>query len=217
MSSDMRKVPLVNNEFYHIYNRGTDKRDIFLCEENYFRFLRSMEEFNSTESCGGLYEKYLQGKRESRHSMSTKSLVEIITYCLNPNHYHFILKQICDKGIEKFMQKLGNGYTKYFNSKHDRSGVLFQGAFKSVHIKTSTHLLYLSAYVNKNYNIHGYGREEWRFSSLPDYLGKRSDKLCNKEVILSQFDDKFNRYADFMKENASHMKEKKEMENMTLE
>ena len=149
--------------------------------------------------------------------MSTKSLVEIITYCLNPNHYHFILKQICDKGIEKFMQKLGNGYTKYFNSKYDRSGVLFQGAFKSVHIKTSAHLLYLSAYVNKNYNIHGYGREEWRFSSLPDYLGKRSDKLCNKEVILSQFDDKFNRYADFMKENASHMKEKKEMENMTLE
>jgi putative transposase len=207
----MRKSPLANNEFYHIYNRGTDKRDIFLCDEDYFRFLKSMKVFNNTESCGGLYEKFLREKRESRHSMSTKSLIEIIAYCLNPNHFHFILKQVYEKGIEKFMQKLGNGYTKYFNSKCDRSGVLFQGAFKSVHIKTSAHLLYLSAYVNKNYNIHGYGKEEWKFSSLLDYLGKRDGKLCNKKIILDQFNNSSDKYADFVEENALYMKGKKEL------
>ncbi len=76
----------------------------------------------------------------------------MIAYCLNPNYFHFILEEILEKGIEKFMQKLGGGYPRYFNEKHHRTGALFQGKFKSVHIDSDEYLLHVSAYVN-NLNI----------------------------------------------------------------
>ncbi len=114
------------------------------------------------------------------------------------------------------MKRIGGGYTNYFNCKYKRSGALFQGKFKSVHIKTNAHLLYLSAYVNKNYNIHGYRADTWEFSSLPDYLGKRKDDLCNKGVILEKFKNSED-YADFASKNALHMEERKEDEKYLLE
>jgi len=75
-------------------------------------------------------------------------LVDVVCYCLNSNHYHMILKQKSNDGIKKFMHKLGTSYTMYFNKKLKRSGSLFQGKFKSIHIDSNEYLLYLSAYVN---------------------------------------------------------------------
>jgi hypothetical protein len=115
------------------------------------------------------------------------------------------------------MKRLGGGYTKYFNHHYKRSGVLFQGKFKSVHIKTSAHLLYLSAYVNRNYFIHGYGNDsDWMYSSFLDYTGKSKSGICDTSVILDQFKDK-NEYREFMEENSLYMKEKKEDEKYLLE
>ena len=225
----MRKVELKNGEYYHIYNRGVDKRDVFLDECDYVRFLVSMHEFNAADPIGSLFEKDLREKREAVKGSSTpfgpgvelpgERLVEIIAYCLNPNHYHFILKQIHDKGIEKFMQKLGTGYTNYFNKRQKRSGSLFQGKFKSVHIDSNEYLLYLSAYVNKNNFIHGYTDDssEWKYASMLDYLGKRDGKLCNKDAILVQFDNNFEHYSEFMDVHALRFKENKEMSKYTLE
>jgi putative transposase len=144
-------------------------------------------------------------------------LVEIIAYCLNPNHYHFILKQIADKGIERFMHKMGTSHTKYFNKKKKRTGTLFQGRFKSAHIDSNEYLLYLSAYVNKNNFIHGYNKNDsWPYSSLADYLGKRKDKLAKKEIVLGQFKD-INEYEIFLRDKSLYMKDKKEMERYLLE
>jgi len=81
-------------------------------------------------------------------------LVKIISYCLNPNHYHLLLEQKQEKGITSFMHKLGTSYTKYFNAKNNRSGSLFQGSYKSVPIKTDAQLFYISAYINGNPEIH---------------------------------------------------------------
>lgn len=213
----MRKTEFRNGEYYHIYNRGVEKREVFSCTEDYFRFLKSLKEFNTSVPVGGLYEKYLREKEYRRHEMSTgKKLVEIIAYCLNPNHYHLILKQLEDRGIEKFMQKVGNGYSKYFNHKYKRSGVLFQGVFKSIHIDSNEYLLYLSVYVNKNNFIHGYNKSDWKYSSLLDYLGKEKDGLCNKNVILGQFKN-IEEYNEYMKVNALYLKEKKEIEKYLLE
>lgn len=218
----MRKIAFANNEYYHIYNRGVDKREVFSCDLDYARFLDSLVEFNFVIPSGGLYEKYLQEKRtsnvHSRHLMSRNSkLVEIIAYCLNPNHYHLILKQIENKGIEKFMQKLGNGYSKYFNHKYKRSGVLFQGVFKSAHIDSNEYLLLLSAYVNANHEIHDYSEKDWLYSSLLDYTGKRDGKLCSKEMILGQFDSNFGEYEKYVKNNTDYFREKKELEEYILE
>lgn len=123
----MRKINFANGEYYHIFNRGVDKRIIFSSQKDYARFFQSVDEFNSIDPIGSLYENSFR-KRENQVSKKAprkKKLIEIICYCFNPNHYHFILKQLIDRGIEKFMHRLGIGYTKYFNQKYDRNGVLF--------------------------------------------------------------------------------------------
>jgi REP element-mobilizing transposase RayT len=212
----MRKTEFANGEYYHIYNRGVDKREIFLEDFEYMRFLQALDEFNRIDPIGSIFE---QGFRDKNTALgySVSKLVEIVAYCINPNHYHLILRQMKDKGIEKFMHKIGMGYSKYFNHKHKRSGSLFQGKFQAIHIDSNEYLLYLSAYVNKNNFIHGYNTGDWKYSSLLDYLGKRNGKLCNKKIILSQLDNNVEQYKEFLENNASHLKEKKEMEKYLLE
>lgn len=240
----MRKEELATEEFYHIFNRGVDKREVFLCEKDYSRFLTGMREFNREDAIGSLYEKSFRDKRGeilgtkspigdlvpkiSNATKEIEKLVEIICYCLNPNHYHLILRQLKKNGISKFMLKIGTGYTTYFNKKYDRSGSLFQGPFKSVHIDSNEQLLYVSAYVNANHFIHGYETKEtkspigdlvsqpWPYSSLPDYLGKRNGTLAKKEAVFGQFKD-VKEYAKFIEDNALYLKEKKEMEKYVLE
>lgn len=150
--NNMRKVPLVNEEIYHIYNRGVDKRDIFSTTLDLDRFLISMKYFNTKKPIGSIYQHNLQ-KNKNRAGTS-KSLVEIISYHTLPNHFHFILKQKVNGGISEFMKRLLGGYTNYFNEKQKRSGALFQGKFKSVHVGEDDYLLVLLGYVNYNDLIH---------------------------------------------------------------
>ncbi|KKP57711.1 MAG: Transposase [Candidatus Moranbacteria bacterium GW2011_GWF1_34_10] len=220
----MRKTIFANDEYYHVYNRGVDKRDVFMDGDDYLRFITSMKEFNRVDPIGSLYEKRMKFQKDSgskspnsKGLLEPKSeLVEIICYCLNSNHYHFILKQKSERGIEKFMHKVSMGYTNYFNKRNNRSGSLFQGPFKSIHIDTNEYLLHLSAYVNRNDFIHGYDKIEWQYSSYLDYIGKRNGKLCNKEIILGQFKDA-KEYEDFVKKTGDYFKDKKEMDGYLLE
>lgn len=221
----MRKTIFANGEYYHIFNRGVDKREIFLDARDYNRFLLAMDLLNNEKD--GLMIEWRNYKNSSPNAKlndflksvfrKKEMLVEIIAYCLNPNHYHFILKQVAKKGIERFMHKLGTSHTKYFNTKKKRSGTLFQGRFKSVHIDSNEYLLYLSAYVNKNNFIHGYNKnDDWPYSSLQCYLGKKDDKLVNKNIISGQF--KTTRgYKNFLMDNALYMKEKKGIEKYLIE
>jgi REP element-mobilizing transposase RayT len=215
----MRKTEFKNEEFYHIYNRGVDKREVFLDEEDYIRFLNSMREFNDDSTYEQrMFEKELSSLKElSSTSVKLDNLVEIVCYCINPNHYHIILKQLRTNGVKTFMHKIGTGYTNYFNKKYKRSGSLFQGPFKSIYINSNEYLLYLSAYVNKNNFIHGYRAEDWEYSSLLDYLGKRAGTLCNKESIMVQFNNNIGQYGEFLKNNALYLKEKKETAKYLLE
>ena len=221
----MRKTKFVNEEYYHIYNRGVDKRKVFLDQLDYSRFLKGLSDFNtklvreerkrrkselSSDSSS-------ERKSELSSDLVSSDLVEIVAYCLNPNHFHLILKQVEERGIEIFMHKQGTGYSNYFNKKYKRSGSLFQGPFKSIHIDSNEYLLYISAYVNKNYFIHGYGSGNWQYSSLLDYIGKRNEALCSKKIILDQFDNNFKAYEKFASDNALYIKEKKELERYALE
>ena len=151
----MRKEPLVQGEYYHIYNRGVDKRDIFNNLKDLERFKESIKQFNQVEGIGSL-EMYNKSARalDSHSKLKSKPLVSIVAFCINPNHFHFILKQLIDGGIAKFMQKLQGGYTYYFNQKNQRSGSLFQGTFKSKLVKNDNYFRKIFAYVNKNYAIH---------------------------------------------------------------
>lgn len=226
----MRKTVFINGEYYHIFNRGVDKRQIFLDQYDIDRFFKSMREFNVLEPIGSIYENSFKnplGGSTSKLGVldGGNELVEFVAYCLNPNHYHFVLKQSCDRGIEKFMQRLGTGYTMFFNEKYDRSGALFQGKFKAVHIDSNEQLLYTSAYVNLNDRVHQLGGSTSK-SSWGEYVGidgidninKRGDEknFCTTDIILDQFEDR-NGYIDFAEEALLVIKENRGKEELLEE
>jgi putative transposase len=192
----MKKPAFVSNEFYHIYNRGVEKRSLFLNNEDRFRFIHDLYEFNDEESAENIYyrQKALQSYEVQPHKIlyEWKPLVEILAFCLMPNHFHLLLKQHTEHGIVRFMQKLGTGYTMYFNQSHERVGALFQGRFKAVHIDTDRHLFYLPHYIHanplelsfpswenrrttkKNISAMEQFLSAYRWSSYPDYIGIRN-------------------------------------------
>ena len=211
----MRKIPFVNEEIYHIYNRGTDKRVIFEDEYDFQRFLQSLQEFNFLDPIGSIYE-HSRLKKEEFGGSTSKSdkLVEIIAYCLNPNHFHLLLKQVTERGVEKFMQRLGTGYTMYFNKKYERSGALFQGRFKAVYVGTNEYLLHLSVYVNLNDKVHKLGGSTSK-SSLNEYVGNiknGSVVICDKEIILGQFKN-INEYQLYAESTLKGIQERKLLMN----
>lgn len=205
----MRKTLFAENEFYHIYNRGTDKRDIFIDNEDHARFLLGMKEFNVLNPIGSIYENSFT-KQLSGHKISKqRPLVKFIAFCCNPNHYHFILQQIAEKGIEKFMHRLGTGYTKYFNNKYKRNGVLFQGKFKAVHIDSNEYLLHLSAYANLNHLVHQLGSSASK-SSWNEYTKQKNNPVCDARIILNQFNDT-NEYKKFAYNSLKDILERKRL------
>lgn len=183
----MRKVPFITNEIYHLYNRGTDKRRIVLDKYDKERFIESVLKFNTSVPIGSIYESSFNKNKKLGHRMSKAvPLVEFIAYSLNINHYHFQVKQLEDGGIEKFMQKFGNGYTKYFNNKYKRSGVLFQGKFKSTHVDSDIYLMHLNVYINFNNQLSG-EKSSLVSSSLEAYTGGESLIPCEKSLIIDRF------------------------------
>ena len=214
-------------QYYHIYNRGTDKRLIFMDKFDLQRFLQSMEEFNTLEPIGSIYENRFKGKDKvnknntkqlgSSTSKSDSKLVDIVVYSLNPNHYHFILSPLIEGGIEKFMQRLGTGYTKHFNQKYKRNGVLFQGRYKSILIKTDEYLMYLSTYINLNNKIHfstkGFTEEDknklFYTSSWEEYIGKSKENFCNKSIILDRSNEDIVDYKEFAENMANEIIERR--------
>mgnify|MGYP001558043989 CR=1 FL=1 len=214
----MRKTPFASGNFYHIYNRGVDKREVFMDQDDLNRFFQSMVEFNSVEPIGSIYENSFRKNLEDRqlgHRMS--KLVNFVAYCLNPNHYHFILEPVENNGIEKFMQRLGNGYTKYFNNKNNRSGSLFQGNFKSIHIASNEYLLRVSAYVNLNNKVHSLGHLMSK-SSWDEYISGLGN-FCKKDIVLEQFNNR-NEYKKFGEStiiDITEWRRNKEIDDLLLE
>lgn len=221
----MRKTIFANGEHYHIFNRGVDKREIFSDSKDYERFLTSMNLLNDSRE--GLMIEWRDFKKcNTKASLDDflkpsfrkrTELIEIVAYCLNPNHYHFILKQVSDKGIERFMHKIGISHTKHYNDKYERNGSLFQGPYKAIMIDSNEYLLHLSAYVNTNNLIHGYSNcNDWEYSSLPDYLGKRDSGLVSKNIILDQFTN-IEDYSSYLKDATKYFKDRKEMQKYIIE
>ena len=213
-----RKTIFSNGEFYHVYNRGVDKRDVVSSIVDVERFLQGMEEFNVIEPIGSLYENsFLKDKGSLESEASKSKLVNIVAYCLNPNHYHFLLEQVVEKGVEKFMHRLGTGYTKYFNLTHQRTGSLFQGVFKSIHVDSNEYILHLSSYINLNNRVHQLGSEASKLvrSSWQSYLDFKQ-----KNIITEQFSNAAE-YQDFaieaLESIVARRREERELANMLLE
>lgn len=184
----LRKTPFENNETYHVYNRGAHKQPIFLDAPDYRRFQLLLLIANSITPVHLSNTQYhYQGPSLIKiydEVVIQKKLVNIIGYVLMPNHFHIVLKQEMENGITTFMKKLCTAYSMYFNIKHEHSGTVFQGRFKSKHINSAAYLRWLMAYIHLN--PVGLKQKNWEqgvradvetkkflsnysFSSLPDF------------------------------------------------
>lgn len=141
-----RKHTISEGEYYHLYNRGVEKRNIFLTQGDRNRFERLLYLANGTER---FVYRDVENK-ELKDIDRGDPLVAIAAWVLMPNHFHILVKEITGGGTAMFIEKLCTGYSSYFNKRHDRVGPLFQGRYKSQHITSDTHLKYLFAYIHLN-------------------------------------------------------------------
>lgn len=206
----MIKPAFVNDQIYHIYNRGVEERNVFLNKEDYFRFVHDLFEFNDEAPAINIYYKLpslqsyeVELRKIKRERGPRKLLIEILVFCLMPNHFHLLIKQRLDGGIVRFMQKLGTGYTNYFNKKYKRVGGLFQGRFKAVLVEKDSHFIHLPHYIHlnpldlkfpewrdkeiKNYKEAMRYLENYRWSSFPDYIGKKNFPSVTQRGLLLEF------------------------------
>lgn len=219
-----RKVVFANGEYYHVFNRGVEKRPTFITK---YEFLRAQDSlyFYRFGDLHIRYSKYLalskEKKAEFLKGLNDDDLqVAIVAYCLMGNHFHLLLKQLKENGIVKFMAKFTNSYTKYFNTKHERVGPLFQGVFKAVHVSYDEQLLHLSRYIHLN-PILGFIVEikelaSYQWSSYLEYLGLVNTNMTNKNEILKFFKNPAN-YEKFVLDQADYMMKNKMIDHLRID
>ncbi len=160
----------IENGHYHIYNRGVEKRDISLDEQDYVVFL-------------GYLKKYL-GSGSDPHQLSKE--VDLLAFCLMPNHFHLLAKQYSINGITKFMRVLCTKYVMYFNKKYERVGTLFQGKYKAALVNEDEYLLHVSRYIHLN-PWPGSDPRRYPYSSYDYYLGRKNATWVKPKQILEYF------------------------------
>lgn len=214
-----RKTQFVTGHIYHLYNRGVEKRTIFTSTKDRMRFIRNLYEFNDSHAAMNFGRRLKEGPLdliEVSLQSNREPLVEILAFCLMPNHYHLMVKQVTDEGITEFMRKLGTGYTNYFNLVNNRVGPLFQGAFKSVLLKKESHLIHLPHYIHANpLSIKFSDWEDerkvdaedgieflktYRWSSFRDYTGFPTFPLVTNRDFLTRYIGDANTFYTSMQE-----------------
>src|SRR3989338_2274566 len=206
----MRKNKITTGGYYHIFNRGNNKQNIFSDQRDWVRLLFLILYFQSPinfYNLGRQTSYYVKHRvfnisKDLEKTIIERRYTDLINFAIMPNHFHLTLAETSEGGISKYMQRVLNSYTKYFNTKYDKVGHLFQGPYKAVPIDNNEQLLYLSTYIHRN------PREiqEWKnrekyypWSSYQDYTKEnRWGEILKREVIISQFLGK-NKYSDFFK------------------
>jgi len=220
----LRKVQFYPGEFYHIFNRGNARQEIFFSDKDRYRFLQAMYLSNNVNQFTGVFD--LERNKSGHTLVELKELLEqnhigydplvrICTDCLMPNHFHFILEELKNGGISLFMQRLGTSYGKYFTIKYDRPGSLFQGRFKAVHISNDDQLKYLLAYINvinpaqliepelkeagiKDFNKIWQWVNNYNWGAHQEYMDKRNSIIIDKGLLGKIFPT-VESYQKFMK------------------
>jgi len=219
----MRIEPFTIGNYVHVYNRGNRKSEIVRSEEDQWRFMQALRFFNDSHSSQNALRSVLRvsnskmgwSKSNFNRQQVPESvfetgwppnwpekdpLVKILCYCLMPNHFHLLLKEIREGGISKFMQKLGVGYTNYFNLKYQEVGRLFQGSYKGRTVKDKqSYLEYLTVYIQvinvlelfpggiekalENIDKGLRFAEKYQFASYQDFIGLRRSLIIDKDIL----------------------------------
>ncbi len=157
----------IKGAYYHIYNRGVEKKDIFHHEKDYLYFLNKVED-------------YLQ---------DNPTKIDVLAYCLMPNHYHLLVQNKTDRSIEKFIRSIATSYAQYVNKKYQRIGHLFQSSYKAALLKEDIEILNLSRYIHRNpISKNNLGTmENYKYSSYKKYTTGEGSSWVNTQPILSYF------------------------------
>lgn len=181
-----RMIPFINQQIYHVYNRGVEKRQLFESSRDYQRFVKALR-YYQTQGPKPSFSRFFHPKAFKVDF--SKKIVELISYCFMPNHFHLLIKQNKEGGITEFISKLSNSYTKYYNTKYKRVGPLFQGEFKAVLVESDEQLIHLSRYIHLN-PVSSFlvkNLEQYKWSSFHEYITEKEDGICFKEEILNFF------------------------------
>lgn len=220
-----RKVIFANQQFYHVFNRGIDRRPTFTNKREYERAIEAIIFYQFVKPPIRL-SKYLTLPTAAReaimHSLQKNHphLCEIISFCLMPNHFHFLLKQKVYKGIPTFTSNFTNSYSKYFNVRHQRIGPVFQGIFKAVLVETDEQLIHLSRYIHLNpvtsYIIKPEELENYLWSSYQEYIKTATKQLSSPDIVLNQFPSR-EAYKKFVLDQVNYARELEKIKHLTFE
>ncbi len=219
-----RLTPLVNDEIYHVFNRGINKQPTFITLREYKRALLSIN-FYRVSSPPIRLSKFLQMDKDRQSQIvevmaQAEKLVQIICFCLMPNHFHFLLRQKKENGISKFIGNFQNSYTRYFNTRNKRDGSIFLDQFKAKRIETDEQLIHVSRYIHLNpytgYMVKSFpGLEKYPWSSFPTYLSGE-ESFVEPGLILESFKN-VNEYKQFVFDQADYQRRLKEIEHLLME
>ena len=201
--------------YYHVFNRGVEKRDIFLEEGDYLTFIYYLSAYLLP------LEKAIEKYPDLPMRLTSKSLVdevELIAYCLMPNHFHLLLKQRTKDGISKLLKQLTNAYTLYFNQNNQRVGSLMQGPFRAAPVTEDPLFIHLVRYIHLNPVASGLTKDlnAHRWSSYHHYLGNEADLPVEKEKILSYFPS-VGAFKGFHEDRADYEKNLDKIEHISID
>ncbi len=199
----------VPHSYFHIYNRGVEKRNIFVDEQDYEVFLSY---FKVALSPKEMIEKELQKNeldlpgigRLRRSNLSEE--IELLAFCLLPNHFHLFIYQHAADAMQRLMRSVMTGYVMYFNHKYDRVGGLFQGRYKASRIDNDAYLAHISRYIHLNALDVNMTLDTFEYSSYPNYMARREAVWLKPDKILALFTD-INEYEKFCKDYTSQKKQ----------
>lgn len=219
-----RTITLRDAHYYHVYNRGVEKRLIFTDNKNYQRFLDTSY-FYQFQDPGIRFSNYINLTPEARllrmsSIISKPRIVNVICFVLMPNHIHFLLRQEITDGISEYMMRVADSYTKYFNIKNKRVGHLFQGKFKSVHVENDDQLKHLSRYIHLNPLTSNLVPSfdslfAYPWSSLIEYLN--GNYHVSNPVPILNFFTSIKKYAEFLQDNADFQQNLHQIKSQILE
>ena len=216
----MRIVKIAPGEYYHICNRAVNKQTIFHDTRDYFRFLFLILCFQSPmvfQQLGRLVKDFVLSRAlDIKGEVVKKRKIELVAFCIMPNHFHLIVKELEEAGIATHMQRVLTAYSKYYNTKYEKSGHVFQGPYRAIHISDDPQLKYLSAYIHRNpRELVGWLNkvDKYQWSSYQDYIGEnRWGDLLVPDIVLGQFKNK-ERYHEFVKMSTAKLLEE-ELEHL---
>lgn len=216
----------VKDGIYHSYNRGINKQDLFLDKRDYATFLYFLRLYLSPPEkelpmCEGV-----TLTRQTRGRKNFYGKIELLGYCLMPNHFHLLIKQRDEKDLSEFMRCLMTNYSMYFNHRYERIGPPFQGTYKAVLVRNEDYLLHLSRYIHLNpTSLNGVTLRnllQYDWSSYAEYLGKRDTEWVRSNLILSCFEQNIDSplvgnesYLKFVEDYS--LESEKLLGNLTLE